>query len=86
MYTNGQGIPQDYAEAMKWLRKSAEQGHTRAQCRIGFAYEHGEGVPQDYAEAVNWYRKAADQGDGNAQVLLGNMYDAWKLMTRFFWA
>ncbi len=26
MYDNGQGVPQDYAEAAKWYRKAAEQG------------------------------------------------------------
>ena len=26
MYDNGQGVPQDYAEAVKWYRLAAEQG------------------------------------------------------------
>ena len=26
MYDEGQGVPQDYAEALKWYRKAAEQG------------------------------------------------------------
>ena len=26
MYANGRGVPQDYAEAMKWYRLAAEQG------------------------------------------------------------
>ena len=27
MYENGQGVPQDFAEALKWLQVAAEQGH-----------------------------------------------------------
>jgi TPR repeat protein len=26
MYANGQGVPQDYAEAVKWYRLAADQG------------------------------------------------------------
>ena len=26
MYDNGEGVPQDYAEAVKWYRLAAEQG------------------------------------------------------------
>ena len=31
MYGKGQGVTQDYAEAMKWYRKAAEQGDVQAQ-------------------------------------------------------
>jgi uncharacterized protein len=31
MYDNGQGVPQDYAAAGEWYRKSAEQGNAFAQ-------------------------------------------------------
>ncbi len=34
MYTNGQGVPQDDTEAVKWYRKAADQGHARAQFRV----------------------------------------------------
>ena len=30
MYDNGQGVQQDYKEAVKWYRKAAEQGHNGA--------------------------------------------------------
>ena len=35
MYKNGQGVPQDYVEAVKWLRRSAEQGLAIAQLFLG---------------------------------------------------
>ena len=70
-----QRVPQDYAEAVRWYRKAAEQGHAYAQSNLGVMYAEGHGVPQDYAEAVRWYRKAAEQGDADAQGNLGVMYD-----------
>ena len=62
MYRNGEGVPQDYAEAVKWYRLAAEQGDADAQYNLGLMYDNGNGVPQDYKEAVKWYRLAAEQG------------------------
>ena len=74
MYLIGKGVPQDYAEAVKWFRKAAEQGFADAQFILGVMYTNGEGVPKDDAEAVKWYRKAAEQGNADAQFILGVMY------------
>jgi len=38
MYANGQGVRHDYAEAMAWYRKAAEQGHAAAQYSLGLGY------------------------------------------------
>ena len=75
MYRKGEGVPQDYAESVKWYRLAADQGVAKAQTNLGYMYEYGRGVPQDYAEAVKWYRLAADQGVAEAQNNLGYMYD-----------
>ena len=48
MYDRGERVPQDYAEAIKWYRKAAEQGYASAQYNLGIMYDDGEGVPQDY--------------------------------------
>ena len=74
MYFHGEGVPQNYAEALRWYRKAADQGNAKAQYAVGYMYHFGQGVPQNYAEALIWYRKAADQGYAKAQVNLGNMY------------
>ena len=74
MYANGQGVPQDYAQAMVWYLKAAEQGDADAQALVGVMYVNGHGVPQDYTQALIWYRKAADQGNGQAQFGLGLIY------------
>ena len=71
----GLGVKEDYAEAVKWYRKAAEQGQAEAQFTLGLFYYCGNGVKQDYTEAVKWYRKAAEQGDADAQCNLGYCYD-----------
>ena len=70
-YDEGHEVIQDYKEAVKWYRKSAEQGHSSAQYNLGNKYNKGQGVPQDYKEAVKWYKKSAEQGDSDAQYNLG---------------
>ena len=74
MYDNGQGVLQDYAEALKWYRLAAEQGNAAAQTNLGVMYGNGDGVLQDYAEAAKWWRLAAEQGDADAQNNLGVLY------------
>ena len=64
-------MPQDYAEAVKWYRKAAEQGYADAQLSLGFMYVNGKGVPQDGAEAVRWIGKAASQGTGFGMARMG---------------
>ena len=79
--SNGQGVPQDDAEAVAlWRnavalwRKAADQGDADAQNALGEAYKHGRGVPQDDAQAVALWRKAADQGNASAQNNLGEAF------------
>jgi TPR repeat protein len=64
----------DYAEAVRWYRKAAEQGHAQSQYGLGLMYTFHWGVPKDDAEAVRWYRKAAEQGLAEAQWSLSVAY------------
>lgn len=74
-YAKGQGVPQDYAEALRWWRMAADRGNAAAQNKIGIAYNQGQGVPKDYGQAIVWFRKAAEQGNAVAQANLGVSYD-----------
>ena len=58
MHYDGEGVPQDYAEAVKWYRLAADQGYANAQYNLGVMCRDGHGVPQDGAEGVKWYRLA----------------------------
>jgi uncharacterized protein len=74
LYVTGTGVPVDYAEAAKWLRKAADQGNAGAQNAVGWLYENGYGgVEKDPANAVQWYRKSADQSNATGEANLGRM-------------
>lgn len=54
-------MPQDYAEAVRRYRLSAEQGFGRAQIKLGEMYVKGQGVPEDYIHTHMWASLAAAQ-------------------------
>ena len=58
-------------EAVKWYRKTADQGNASAQTNLGATYWTGTGVGQDKSQAVDWYRKAARQKNALAMFNLG---------------
>ncbi len=45
LYIEGQGVPQDDAEGVKWFRFAAEQGHAAAQSSLGNMYSRLPGLP-----------------------------------------
>lgn len=53
-YSEGIGVPQNYAEAAKWWGKAAEQEYSTAQLGLGFLLKEGRGVKQDLIEAYKW--------------------------------
>src|ERR1044071_833981 len=68
------GVKRDYAEAAKWYRKAADQGHTEAQYELGRLYAQGLGVPRNYSDAAKSYLLAAEKGHVAAQHFLGHLY------------
>ncbi|MEE8152836.1 MAG: tetratricopeptide repeat protein [candidate division NC10 bacterium] len=67
MYYDGQGVPQNYAEAVNWYRMAASQGQADAQLGLGIMYHNGQVVPQDYVQAHLWFNLAAAQGNEDAR-------------------
>jgi TPR repeat protein len=74
MYDRGEGVEKAYGEAVRWYRKAAAQGYSRAQNSLGVSYYEGEGVKKDYEEAAKWFIKASEQGHPLAQYNLGLRY------------
>ncbi len=74
MSNTGQGVPQNFTEAMAWYRQAADQGHAGAQNNLGVMYANGQGVPEDDRQALGWYQRAANQGHADAQNNLGMMF------------
>jgi hypothetical protein len=67
MYDNGWGVPKDYKLAVKWYRKSAEQGDANAQFGLGQMYDNGWGVPKDYVLSHMWFNLSAANGNKGGQ-------------------
>jgi uncharacterized protein len=74
MYAEGDDVPENDVEAVKWYRLAAEQGNVIAQYNLGNMYREGKGTLQNYAKALKLYRLAAEQGVVDAQFNLGLMY------------
>lgn len=78
-FEKGVGVPVNHSEAVKWYRKSAEQGNAAAQNNYAnYLYAGKGGVPQDYTEAAKWFRKSAEQGNPQGQNGLGTCYRTGK--------
>jgi TPR repeat protein len=74
MYLNGEGVPQDPAQAAIWLEKAAEGGNARARYQIGNMYAAGMGVPVDDMKASYYLIKAANQNMAVAQLAMAQRF------------
>ena len=70
-YYSGKGTPQNYKQALKWFKASAEKGNSNAQSALAVMYYRGEAITQDYREAAKWFVVSAEQGNASAQYYLG---------------
>ena len=76
MYENGEGVPQDYAQAAKWYRSAAEHvvdlgGAGQGRNNLGLLYLCGHGIPKDYVQAYMWFKLANSEqnlSDERAQM------------------
>ena len=62
LYANGEGVKQDFKEAVKWFHKAAQQGVLESQINLGIAYQGGLGVPKDIINAYIWFTIASANG------------------------
>ena len=74
MYDLGQGVPQNYTEALRWYTVAANKGNAIAQNNLGILYLQAQGTPQNFGQAAKWIQLSANQGYATAQMNLGNMY------------
>lgn len=66
--------PHDYAQALEWYQKAADQNHRLAQFNLGQMFAHGQGMPKSDSMAIMWIRRAAEGGDAGAQFDMGERY------------
>jgi hypothetical protein len=71
MYTDGDGVSKDYAQAVTWFRKAADAGNSMGMANLGMMmYYRGWGVGRDRTEAARWLRRAAELGNDDAKSQL----------------
>jgi hypothetical protein len=73
-YADGEGVPQNYRDAMAWFAKAAANGNENAQWKLALGYIKGIGVPHDERKAAVWFKRAANHGDIRAQSVLSDLY------------
>ena len=67
------GVPIDDAEAVRWYRLAAEQGHATAQPALGVMYREGLGVLKDAVIAHMWFNIGDSNGDLFARFFRDNL-------------
>lgn len=75
MYCFGEGVEQNYFEAVKWFKRAAKAGNADAMNRLGCRYMKGEGVCTNLKEAVRWFKLSAQHGHDKAEANLGSIYE-----------
>ena len=68
-------VEQNYEEAFKWYKMSAEGGYAPAQNVVGLYLLKGDVVTRNAGAAIKWLKKAADQHYPEAQYHLASLYE-----------
>ena len=74
-YANGNGVPQDYATALKWLEPAAKRGNPLAQAELGRLYLFGMGVESDLGKALLLLLLSAERGNVASYYNLGVVFE-----------
>ena len=73
-YLDGQGIPQNTDDGVRWLERAANAGLAPAHFRLGGVYEKGLGVKKNLDKARRHYVIAADKGHAKAMHNLAVLF------------
>jgi localization factor PodJL len=73
-YVEGNGVPQNTDEGIRWLERAANAGLAPAHFRIGGLYEKGLGVKKSLDTARRHYVIAADKGHAKAMHNLAVLF------------
>ncbi|MFN3495904.1 MAG: tetratricopeptide repeat protein [Hydrogenophaga sp.] len=81
----GDGVGRNTYQAMQWMRKAGDAGHTEAQFALGRLYLMGfEEMGSDPQEAESWLTRAAANGHKGAAELLPDAQAAKKDEQRLY--
>ncbi|RKE69803.1 localization factor PodJL [Pseudorhodoplanes sinuspersici] len=73
-YVEGNGVPQNTDEGVRWLERAANAGLAPAHFRLGGLYEKGLGVKKSLDTARRHYVIAADKGHAKAMHNLAVLF------------
>ncbi len=74
-YEHGEGgLEQNYREAFKWYKVSAQRGKRKSRYKLACMYMTGSGIRKNYRCAVNGFMELAEQGDLDAIYNIGLCY------------
>jgi len=85
-YRSGNGVAQNFTEALMWFTKAAEAGDWKSQRELGNAYYYGKkdiyvfrklNVEKDWKSAAFWLAQSVEHKDAYAYLSeqLGSMYE-----------
>src|SRR5260221_11377178 len=74
MYEDGEGVPVDRLNALKWYVKAADGGLPEAKYVVGRKLLTGEDIKEDHPKAITYLLAAADAGVPHARAWLGLAY------------
>ena len=66
MLNNGDGVPVNKSEAIKYFKMSIEKGNDDAMLNYAIMLNNGDGVPVNKSEAIKYYKMSADKGNKKA--------------------
>lgn len=72
------GYEQDYAQALYWYHKAADEGNMYSMNSLGICYLNGCGVPQSDELAANWFEKAYENDNPEGAYNLAECYYSGK--------
>lgn len=75
LYQNGDGVEQNYAEALRLFKAAYDDGYAPAALHIGEFYYFGYGIKQDRDTAYLWFLKAAEDGNPDAIAIVDLLKD-----------
>ena len=74
LYRDGQGVTQDYQEAIAHYQLACDAGLAESCNNVGRMYREGQGVHIDQTQAAVYFRQACDGGDIEGCDNLGRRY------------
>ena len=73
-FENGEYVQKNEKEAVRWYKKSADQGYYLAYQALGLCYAYGRGVNTDANRAIYFYKQGLANGDITNYARLGDLY------------